>query len=72
METHTPQTDRIHNIALVITTIASTGTIVESITQGWEFWVPPLIVLGIFAAWSPGGLIVCPLADEQNIREYSK
>ena len=51
METHTPQTDRIHNIALVITTIASTGTIVESITQGWEFWVPPLIVLGIFAAW---------------------
>ncbi|MCR5557865.1 MAG: response regulator [Butyrivibrio sp.] len=51
METHTSHTDRIHNIVLMIITIACLGTTVASITQGWEFWVPPLILIGVAGAW---------------------
>lgn len=43
---------RTHNIFLAIMTIASVGTTVESYTQGWEFWVPPLIIIGLIASWS--------------------
>ncbi len=32
-------------------TIACAGLMVESITQNWEFWVPPLILIGIFVMW---------------------
>ena len=31
--------------------IAAIGTIIESISQGWEYWVPPLILAGIIASW---------------------
>ena len=51
METHTPQTDRIHNIVLIIITIACIGTTVASWRQQWEFWVPPLILIGAIGAW---------------------
>ena len=40
-----------HGTVLVIITIACLGAIAESIAQGWEFWVPPLIALGVVAAW---------------------
>ena len=43
---------RTHNIFLAIITIASIGTSVESYTQGWEFWVPPLIIIGLVASWA--------------------
>ena len=51
MNEHTSQTDRTHNILLVIISIASAGAVLESIVQGWEFWVPPLILCGLAAAW---------------------
>ena len=40
-----------HNTVLIIITVASIGAVVESITQGWEFWVPPLIICGLITTW---------------------
>ncbi|MBR4667594.1 MAG: HAMP domain-containing histidine kinase [Butyrivibrio sp.] len=51
MKEHTAEIDRTHNIVLVIITISCIAAIIESIAQGWEFWVPPLILIGLVAAW---------------------
>ncbi len=40
-----------HNTFIVIVTISCLGCVIESISQGWEFWVPPLILIGIGASW---------------------
>ncbi len=45
------QNARVHNIVIIILTLGSVGTITESISQGWEFWVPPLIAVGLVAAY---------------------
>ncbi len=45
------QNARVHNTVVIVFTIASLGAIAESITQGWEFWVPPLIGVGLIASW---------------------
>ncbi len=45
------QNTRIHNTVVIIITIGALSAIVESITQGWEFWVPPLIAVGLVACW---------------------
>lgn len=42
---------KVHNTVVGILTMASIGAIIESITQGWEYWVPPLILVGLIAAW---------------------
>ncbi|MCR5279910.1 MAG: response regulator [Lachnospiraceae bacterium] len=42
---------RVHNTVVVIITAACIGAVIESVTQGWEFWVPPLIVCCIIATW---------------------
>lgn len=40
-----------HSTVLVVMSLACFGTIAESVVQGWETWVPPIIFLGILAAW---------------------
>ncbi|MBO4267579.1 MAG: response regulator [Lachnospiraceae bacterium] len=45
------QNTRVHNTVLAILTIASIGTIIENVSQGWEYWVPPLILIGVVASW---------------------
>ena len=40
-----------HTKIILILTIGTVGLIIESITQNWEFWVPPLLVLGIAVMW---------------------
>lgn len=45
------QNTRLHNTVLMIMTVASIGSISESIFQGWEFWVSPLILVGAIASW---------------------
>lgn len=45
------QTVRSHNVVIVIITISCIGAIIESITQGWEIWVPPLIGIGVITCW---------------------
>ena len=52
MNEHNNQLTRIHNTVLMILTIASIAVITESVIQGWEFWVPPLIALTILAGWA--------------------
>ena len=42
---------RAHNVVVVIITITCIGAILESISQGWELWVIPLIAGGIIACW---------------------
>ncbi len=51
MSDNSVQKTRTHNTVVGIITIAGIGTIVGSIALGWEFWVPPLIVIGLVAAW---------------------
>ncbi|MBO4904471.1 MAG: hypothetical protein J5367_04550, partial [Lachnospiraceae bacterium] len=46
------QNTRIHNTVVGMLTLASVGTMIESVSQGWEYWVPPLIFVGIVAAWA--------------------
>ena len=46
------QNTRIHSRVVVLITVACIGAIIESISQGWEVWVPPLIIAGIIASWS--------------------
>ena len=42
---------KVHNTAIVIITVACVGAIIESLSQGWELWVPPLIVGALIASW---------------------
>ena len=51
MNENTPQSSIVHNTVLTIITIASLGAITESLLRRWEFWVPPLIIFGVFACW---------------------
>ena len=51
MNDNSNQKARAHNTVVGIMTIACLGTIAGSISLGWEFWVPPLIVCGMVAAW---------------------
>ena len=46
------RTLRAHNVVVVIITITCIGAILESISQGWELWVIPLIAGGIIACWA--------------------
>lgn len=39
-----------HNTVVAILSIAGVGAILESVTQGWEFWMPPVIIAGVVGA----------------------
>ncbi|MBR5420360.1 MAG: response regulator [Lachnospiraceae bacterium] len=52
MDDRNKQYSRIHNIVLIFITVACIGAVVESITLNWEFWVPPLIILGTVVCWT--------------------
>ena len=39
-----------HNTVVAILSIAGVGAILESVTQGWEFWMPPVIIAGVAGA----------------------
>ncbi|MBO5620430.1 MAG: hypothetical protein J5959_02230, partial [Butyrivibrio sp.] len=45
------QTIKTHNTVVAILSIAGIGAILESATQGWEFWMPPVIIVGVVGAW---------------------
>ena len=45
------QETRTHNTVLFIMTVTCIGAIIESVTQHWEFWVPPLIIAGLIGCW---------------------
>ena len=39
------------NLVTLILSLSCVGITVESILMGWEFWVPPLVVIGIIMMW---------------------
>ena len=51
MNDHSIQSARTHNTVVGIITVACLGTISGSSVLQWEYWVPPLIVAGLIAAW---------------------
>ncbi|SFD05774.1 hybrid sensor histidine kinase/response regulator [Butyrivibrio sp. YAB3001] len=51
MEKETNRKVKAHNVVVFIITISCIAVIVDSITKGWEMWVPPLITGGIVASW---------------------
>ncbi|MBR6469747.1 MAG: hypothetical protein IKS84_05140, partial [Lachnospiraceae bacterium] len=44
-------TIKIHRFILTMITIATIGLTIDSIFEAWEFWVNPLLVLGIISLW---------------------
>ncbi|RKM61126.1 response regulator [Butyrivibrio sp. CB08] len=51
MGDNSQKTIKIHNTVVAVITIAGIGAVAESVSQRWEFWVPPLILIGIISAW---------------------
>ncbi|MCR5233409.1 MAG: response regulator [Lachnospiraceae bacterium] len=43
---------RRHRFIISVITIATLGLIIESYFEGWEFWVLPLLAIGIIALWT--------------------
>ncbi len=41
----------IHIVIVAIITIACIGLVAESISEGWEFWVTPLLIAGVITCW---------------------
>ncbi|MCR5428404.1 MAG: response regulator [Lachnospiraceae bacterium] len=42
---------RNENFIILLVSLACIGLTIESIMMGWEFWVPPLIVIGTVSLW---------------------
>ena len=42
---------RIDQFIITLVTCSCIGLCVESYMLGWEFWVPPLVIIGAVAAW---------------------
>ena len=40
-----------HLTLMILISVAGTGLVIESISEGWEFWVPPLLIVGLIASW---------------------
>ena len=51
MNEKTAERTKLHNTVILVETVACLGAVVESLSQGWEFWVPPLILGGLIASW---------------------
>ena len=42
---------RTENYILLLITLACAGLTIESIMLNWEFWVPPLVIIGMILLW---------------------
>ena len=42
---------RTENFILLLITLACAGLTIESIMLNWEFWVPPLVIIGMILLW---------------------
>ncbi len=40
-----------HNILIIVTSIMAVTVIAESMLNGWEFWVPPIIIGALVGEW---------------------
>ncbi len=41
----------VHIVLMILISVSGTGLVIESISEGWEFWVPPLLIAGLLASW---------------------
>ena len=41
----------LQTLLIIMISIAAAGLMVVSISQGWEFWIPPVLFLGSLAIW---------------------
>ncbi len=41
----------VHTTIIIILTIVCVGLSIESFTQTWEFWVPPVLLMGLGSLW---------------------
>ena len=54
--------DRTENFIVLLVSLACIGLTAESVLMDWEFWVPPLILIGTVFLW---------VMDLSKIPEYS-
>lgn len=52
---------------VMLVSIGCIGLVVESVMLGWEFWVPPLLILGMIVLW----WMYIEGKPKENIREIS-
>ena len=55
------------NFIILLVTLSCIGLTVESYIMGWEFWVPPLIVIGAVMLWV---MIISEKPDEKLRRLF--
>ena len=58
---------RTENFIILLVTLACLGLTVESILMGWEFWVPPIIIIGLILLWV---MSISGKPDFENRRRY--
>ena len=46
------QKTNVHLALMILISVSGTGLVIESISEGWEFWVPPLLIAGLIASWA--------------------
>lgn len=46
------QSSRTQVFLIIILSVASVGLMIESIIMRWEFWMPPLILIGVVLLWA--------------------
>ena len=52
MKDRVAQNVETHNTVLMLISVVCVGVIAESIFRSWEYWVPPLLIVGLIAVWS--------------------
>ncbi len=56
-----------NQFAIFVSSIACLGLVAESYMLGWEFWVPPLLVLGVIGCW----VLHITETGSENMREVA-
>ncbi len=51
VEDNHQERNRVHIMAILVLTALCMGAILENAILDWEFWMPPLIVVGVIAMW---------------------
>ncbi len=41
----------VHLSLMILISVSGIGLVIESISERWEFWVPPLLIVGLIASW---------------------
>ena len=67
MEDNHQERNRVHIMAILVLTALCMGAILENVILVWEFWMPPLIAVGVIAMW---WMHITQYADTKSRENY--